>query len=251
MGREIDQGAQKTRLENEVAHGKFLAEGGAEKIWGWGTPAGKLRAERRAALIAEGGALGPGAKALEIGCGTGLFTAMFASSGASIVAVDLSDDLLDRARQRGLANVTFLHKNFEDCEVDGPFDAVIGSSILHHLDMGRSLPKIRALLKPGGVMCFAEPNMLNPQIAIQKNIPFIKRLAGDSPDETAFFAWRLTSQLRSVGFDAVQITPFDWLHPSMPAPLINAARKIGSIVESVPLLREFAGSLLIRARRAT
>ena len=50
------------------------------------------------------------------------------------MAVDLSEELLESARERGLENVTFLAKNFEDCEVDGPFDAVIGSSILHHLD---------------------------------------------------------------------------------------------------------------------
>ena len=33
--------------------------------------------------------------------------------------------------------------------------------------------------------------MLNPQIAIQKNIPWVKRKLGDSPDETAFFRWPL------------------------------------------------------------
>jgi 2-polyprenyl-3-methyl-5-hydroxy-6-metoxy-1,4-benzoquinol methylase len=249
MVHDVDRSAGNSRFENEIAHGKYLADGGAERIWGWGTPAGKLRAERRARLIVEGTRLRPGARALEIGCGTGMFTAMFASSGASIVAVDLSEDLLESARKRGLENVTFLAKNFEDCEVDGPFDAVIGSSILHHLEIDRALPKIRALLKPGGVMSFAEPNMLNPQIAIQKNIPFIKRLAGDSPDETAFFAWRLGSQLRSLGFESVEVTPFDWLHPSMPSALIGAAQKLGRIAEATPIVRQFAGSLLIRGTK--
>ena len=32
--------------------------------------------------------------------------------------------------------------------------------------------------------------MLNPIIAVQKNIPFIKKLMGDTPDETAFIKWK-------------------------------------------------------------
>jgi len=188
-------------------------------------------------------------RALEIGCGTGLFTSKFAATGASITAVDLSSELIERAREGAPPNVTFLHKDFEDCDVDGPFDAVIGSSILHHLDMTRALPKILALLAPGGTMCFAEPNMLNPQIALQKNIPWIKRRMGDSPDETAFFRWRMASHLRSVGFASVEVVPFDWLHPLVPSWLMGSVRRVGRVIESTPVLREFAGSLYIRATR--
>ena len=178
-----------------------------------------------------------------------MFTEMFAASGATIVAVDLSEELLVRARARGLTNVSFLRKPFEECDVDGPFDTVIGSSILHHLDMGAALPKIFSLLKPGGTMSFAEPNMLNPQIAVQKNVPWVKKMMGDSPDETAFIGWRLASQMRSVGFVRVEITPFDWLHPSIPDPLIGLVQSIGSVLEALPGVREFAGSLAIRAER--
>ncbi len=241
---------RETRQQHEVDHGKQLVAGDPEKIWGWGTPAGRLRAERRAAFIAKGAGLAPGVKALEVGCGTGLFSEIFAAAGASIVAVDLSDDLLEHARARALPNVTFLHKGFEECEVDGPFDAVIGSSILHHLDLDAALPKMLGLLRPGGIFSFAEPNMLNPQIAIQKSVPWIKRLMGDSPDETAFFAWSFASRLRSVGFKGVDITPFDWLHPMVPASWIAPVKKIERLVESIPLVRGFAGSLYIRAYRS-
>ncbi len=240
---------REVRQRHEIAHGKHLAASDPELIWGWGTPAGKLRAERRSKLIAAGAGLARGTKALEVGCGTGMFSEIFAKTGASLVAVDLSGELLERARARALANVTFLHKGFEECEVDGPFDAVIGSSILHHLDLDAALPKILSLLKPGGVMSFAEPNMLNPQIALQKNIPWLKAKMGDSPDETAFFGWKLAAQLRSVGFERVEITPFDWLHPMVPAPLIPTVQTFGRVIESTPLLRQFAGSLYIRAAR--
>lgn len=238
------------RAEREIAHGRRLALGDPEATWGWGTPAGQLRARRRAALIAHGANLGPGMRALEIGCGTGLFTAMFAQTGACLVAVDISADLLQKARERGLPpdKVQFLEKRFEDC-VDGPFDAVIGSSVLHHLDLEAALGKIHDLLKPGGVMSFAEPNMLNPQIAFQKNVPWIKARLGDSPDETAFVRWRLRRLLLDMGFENPQITPFDWLHPATPAPLIGLVRGLGGWLERTPILRELAGSLYIRAYR--
>jgi len=119
------------RAEHEIKHGVWLAERDTETVWGWGTPAGKLRAKRRAELIIRGAGLSSGKRVLEIGCGTGLFTEMFAASGATIVAVDISEELLEKARLRGLPahQVTFLAKRFEDCDVDGPFDAVIGSSV--------------------------------------------------------------------------------------------------------------------------
>jgi hypothetical protein len=43
-----------TRAEREILHGKHLAVLETETVWGWGTPAGQLRARRRADLIIEG-----------------------------------------------------------------------------------------------------------------------------------------------------------------------------------------------------
>ena len=239
------------KAEREVIHGKMIADRNPESIWGWKTPAGRARALRRAEWISASANLGPGRTVLEIGCGTGMFTEMFALSGARIVAVDISYDLIEIARSRGLPDkqVVFLQKRFEDCDVDGPFDAVIGSSVLHHLDIQEALAKIYELLKPGGIMSFAEPNMLNPQIMVQKNVPLIKARMGDSPDETAFFRRRIRHLLLKAGFAGVSILPCDWLHPATPASLIDIVAKAGRILEKLPVIREFAGSLYIRCHR--
>jgi 2-polyprenyl-3-methyl-5-hydroxy-6-metoxy-1,4-benzoquinol methylase len=240
-----------TRAAHEIEHGKKLAAGDPDLIWGWGTPAGKLRAARRGELIAKGARLGPGVRALEVGCGSGLFTEMFAKTGATIVAVDISPELLERARARNVPpnRVTFLEKRFEDCTVNGPFDAVIGSSILHHLEQRQAIAQMFQLLRPGGKFSFAEPNMLNPQIAVQKNVGWIKERLGDSPDETAFVRWKLAKMLREIGFVDIRLTPFDWLHPATPRPLIPVVRGIGKVMEVLPGLREFSGSLHILATR--
>ena len=53
---------------------------------------------------------------------------------------------------------------------------------MHHLNVKKALVEFYRVLKPGGTIYFTEPNMLNPIIAVQKNIPFIKKLMGDTPD---------------------------------------------------------------------
>ena len=228
-------------------------------MWGWGTQAGRLRTERRAELIAQGARLAPGIKALEIGCGTGLFTEYFSRSGGHLIALDVSPELLTKALGRRLPEdrVHFHIGRFEDYRFENPafptwmnglFDAVIGSSVLHHLDLSAAMDKIRDLLKLGGWLSFAEPNLLNPQVFIERN--FRRFFTYVSPDETAFIRWPLRTLLKRRGFDEITIVPFDWLHPAMPPPWIPWVEQFGKIIERSPVLREFSGSLLIRARRS-
>ena len=236
------------RQEHEIIHGQKLAAQGAETIWGWGTPAGQLRAKRRAERIIAAANLRPGMRVLEIGCGTGNFTEIFAQTGAHITAVDISSELVDLARSRHLPeNVTVMCAAFEELDTNQPFDAVIGSSILHHLDIQQAVQQIYKLLRSGGVMAFAEPNMLNPQVMVQKNIPWIKARLGDSPDETAFFRWQIKRILLNAGFSNVVVEPLDWLHPGVPPAWIRAVLGLETGLEKIPFIREFAGSLYFHA----
>jgi len=235
------------RVAQEIRHGRFLATHGAGEIWNWESHAGKLRWARRVKMI--GGHLKPGMTILELGCGAGYFTKEFARSGADIVAIDVSAELLEIAK----ANCPASNVRYEiqdACALtysDAAFDSVVGSSILHHLEIETALREIRRVLKAGGTIYFTEPNMLNPQIAVQKNIPWIKRKLGDSPDETAFFRWPLRRLLERTEYRDVRVEPFDFLHPKTPAPLTNGIAMFGGFLENLPLVSEFAGSLYIRA----
>jgi len=113
----------------------------------------------------------------------------------------------------------------------------------------KALKECYRVLKPGKALVFAEPNMLNPQIALQKNIPFIKKMLGDSPDETAFIRWRLKKVLHNIGFKEIKIFPYDFLHPATPKALIQIIKSIGFAVEKLPVFKEIAGSLIIYAKK--
>lgn len=231
----------------EIEHGRSIADR-AEQVWNWSSPAGRRRAERRAELIIAGAELTRDDTVLELGCGTGIFTERFAAVGCRVVAVDVSQDLLELAASRSIDGaVVFRTDDAEQLSFgDGLFDAVVGSSVLHHLDLGRALGEIHRVLRPGGRIAFAEPNMLNPQIAAQRLVPAFRRWAGESPEETAFVRWPLKGQLAEAGFVGVGIEPFDFLHPATPPFMIGAVRAFGSALEQIPVVREIAGSLLIR-----
>lgn len=237
------------RVRNEVKHGIFLAQHGAGEIWNWTTPAGKIRFQRRVEMLTSG--LPENANILELGCGTGLFTYEFVKKPIRLTAIDISPDLLAEAEKIISAkNVTFKVDNAYDMSfADNSFDAVIGSSVLHHLDIEKAMHEIYRVLKPGGVIRFTEPNMLNPQIALQKNIPWLKRRLGDSPDETAFFRSSLTRMLRNHDFTHIEVVPFDFLHPAIPQSLLPLALPLTGMAEKLLLLKSIAGSLYVRATK--
>jgi SAM-dependent methyltransferase len=235
------------RIAKEVQHGRFLAQHGAGEIWNWESPAGKRRWARRVKML--GSHLKPGMTVLELGCGTGSFTRELARSGADIVAIDVSPELLEIAKVNCSApNVQYQIQNAYSLSYsEAVFDSVVGSSVLHHLEIKEALRDVYRVLKTEGTIYFTEPNMLNPQIAIQKNIPWIKRKLGDSPDETAFFRWPLRRLLEQTGYRDIRIDPFDFLHPKTPGAVIDRVNALGRFLESVPVISEFAGSLYIRA----
>jgi SAM-dependent methyltransferase len=234
------------RLENEILHGKKLISGGAEDIWNWASPAGQIRADRRADFFVKVANISANDKVLEIGCGTGLFTRkVYESTKASITATDLSEDLLNEAKEKFPEGKFLIDDAMKMQFTDESFDVVFGSSILHHLELHKALGEILRVIKKGGRMVFAEPNMINPQILIQKNIPFIKERLGDSPDETAIVRWKFKKLMEDTGFTNVTIFPYDFLHPVTPKPLIGLVNSIGKIIEKIPLLKEIAGSVII------
>src|SRR5207244_10726372 len=123
------------------------------------------------------------------GCGTGTFNRELARSGADVVAIDVSPELLEIARANcSTPNVQYQIQNaYALSYSQDVFDSVVGSSVLHHLEIKEALCDIYCVLKPGGTIYFTEPDMMNPQIAIPKKIHWIKGKISDLPCEPVLF----------------------------------------------------------------
>jgi ubiquinone/menaquinone biosynthesis C-methylase UbiE len=240
-----------SRLQREIEHHRRIADH-AEFAWNWDSPSGVARADRRAAFYVERGGLASGRRALELGCGTAVFLTRVARSGAELVGLDLSQDLLVRAheRVREIANVRLVCGNAEATPFpDRSFDVVYGSSVLHHLGLERALAESFRVLRPGGRAIFTEPNIVNPQVFIMFRMGWLKEYFAVSPDEMAFTRFHARRTLAAAGFSEIDVSPFDFLHPATPASALDAVSAVGRRLERVPLLREIAGSMLIVAHR--
>ena len=141
---------KKERNTLEREQGRRIRDN-AETVWGWATPAGVFRVKRRVNEMLKKIGDSNGAKVLELGCGTGIFTEQLAMRNINITALDISLDLLGSAKNKqGVSKI--LAADAESLPFRaGSFDFVVGVSILHHLDIGKSLREIRRVLKPGGL----------------------------------------------------------------------------------------------------
>jgi SAM-dependent methyltransferase len=236
------------RLGRELEHFDSVAARDTESILGWNSPAGRARADRRGRLFVAAGRIAPGTRALELGCGSGEFTRRVAPSGADVIALDLSGDLLAKARAKLGATARFARGNAEALPFRaGAFDVVYGCSILHHLDVETALREVRRVLRPGGRLVFSEPNLTNPQVLLMFKCEALKVHYGGSPDEMAFTRRTITRVLRRIGFRRFGVTYFDFLHPAIPAALLPLMEPVTERLERVPLLRAISGSMLIHA----
>lgn len=236
--------------ELEVEHGSMLASTDAEHIWGWDTTAGRARVRARIEWFTKVCRLGAGVNILECGCGTGIFTRGLAITEATVTAVDISEDLLKIARCRlDAPNVHFTQMNLEmpDAVPDQAFDALLGVSVLHHLNLETALPALARKLRPGGCFAFSEPNLSNP---INKYYLFVddmekRRIRGVSPTEQAFERKELTEIFHRSGFRVSAVAFKDFMHPSIPGAMVPMAEFLQRIAEKLPLVQRLSGSLWI------
>lgn len=149
--------------------------------------------------------LGPETRMLEFACGTGTTALIHAPHVGSIRAIDYSERMIEIARGKaetaGIGNVSFELGTIEDLpETDGPYDVILGMSILHLLrDRHAVLQKVFRLLRPGGMffsstVCVGD---LNPVVGLM--LPVMRTL-GAAPQVMRFTAEELVADIAAAGF---------------------------------------------------
>jgi ubiquinone/menaquinone biosynthesis C-methylase UbiE len=108
----------------------------------------------------------PGSLFLDAGCGTGDHSARIGRHGLRCIGVDISETILQDARQRvakrGLdERVSFRAEKLEQLNFpDGSFDFIHCRGVLMHIpDWERALGELCRVLKPGGKLVVIESNL--------------------------------------------------------------------------------------------
>ncbi len=177
--------------------------------------------------------LDPGARVLELGCGTGTTAIRLADAVAAITATDIAAAMLDIARGRaaeaGVTNVTFTQADAAEVVAGAPYDAVMAFNLLHLLpDRAATLAAIRRDLRPGGLLicktiCLAEPGQSwKLRLALAVALPVLQAL-GRAPRFAMLTVAGLEAEIAAAGFEIVETGNY----PERPPNRLVIARRPG------------------------
>jgi len=128
-----------------------------------------------------------GERILDIGCGTGQLTAEIARSGAQVIGLDKSSEMLSEAR-RNFAGLRFEQGDASDFRFPEKFDAVFSNAALHWVrDQAGAAKSMAGALRPGGRMVVE----LGGKGCIATVIEALRDVLGSRADELC--PWRFPS----------------------------------------------------------
>jgi SAM-dependent methyltransferase len=108
------------------------------------------------------GLMPQGGRLLDMGCGTGWTSVLFAKKGYQVVGQDLVPEAIAAGRrlktENRLDNLDFVVGDYESLAFDEEFDVVVFFDCLHHaLDEAGALRSAWRALRPGGICITSEP----------------------------------------------------------------------------------------------
>lgn len=173
--------------------------------------------------LLRGAALSESDVVLDVGCGSGettLLAARAASSG-SVLAVDLSAPMLNRARQRahaeGVTNVEFVQADAQSYGLrDAEFDVVISRfGVMFFADPELAFINLARALRRGGQLVFlcwqeamANEWIVVPGAAVAEYVDITEGIATDGPGPFSLSdPTRIKSLLEQAGFDTISVEP--------------------------------------------
>ncbi len=186
--------------------------------------------------------LGPDSAVLDVGCGAGAWTALFAQRYRRVVGVELSANMMAAARQRlrELSNVELVEGDALKVPLEGPFQGAFFGGLLMYLNRddavrllaraAQLVPEGRIILRESGVRRGVEVKTGDYHVAYR------------STEEYAAIAsepgWRVRPVERNRGYASMEVA----------VELVNLVRRLPALQRRDPAL---VGGPLWRALRLT
>jgi ubiquinone/menaquinone biosynthesis C-methylase UbiE len=221
-------------------------------------------AQKRLAVEMLDGARG---RILEVGCGPGIMAPTLAGMGLEVHGVDVSEEMLRRARQRMRGHplesrCRFSFGDFERLQYgDGFFDAVLAMGVLEYLPQyGPALRSAARVLKPGGVAVFTIPNLASSYHALRSAHEGLRRVARwlrgrkgayEVPRKLCI-PWALDRELARAGLEPVDTAACNFIFFPLKEFAPAASASLNRALDPTarwPLARLLGAQYVVKARR--
>jgi SAM-dependent methyltransferase len=229
-----------------------------------GTPIFRRVHERAAQLFLRATGCGPGHRVLSLGCGDGTIERHLAPHIGEIVGIDVSPVAVAQARAgaaaAGLRNLSFRlsEEGAPRFGELGPFDCIAGFAFLHHLtdeQIAQTFAAAHAALPSGGCFYSSDPSTRR-LIGLFAGLVRKTYDRFHSPEERELEPeWLARTAARAGLQPAIHsidyfLGPLAWLVPGMPSAAVPALAALDAAALSLPLVRRYASSFSLLARRS-
>lgn len=200
---------------------------------------------------------------LEAGCGPAVMTPDLVAMGFEVHGLDLSPEMIRRARQRMAGHpleerCRFAIGDLERLQFpDGYFDAVLAMGVLEYLPgYGEALRGAARVVKPGGVVVLTVPNGVSAYRVADSAYQALRRLRGH-PQPAAYrtracVPWSLDRELESAGLRKVESAACNFLFfplKELAPQLSDSLNRALSPIARWPLAWALGAQYVVKARR--
>jgi 2-polyprenyl-3-methyl-5-hydroxy-6-metoxy-1,4-benzoquinol methylase len=202
---EVDPGRLQEDRATWIEHSRAAWDARAER-WDARAEVNALAPDRNRELdrIWDALRLSRDARLLDAGCGSGQLAIAFAERGALVTGIDLSAEMISRARdhasERGVeiewrtGDVTHL------ADPLAVFDAIHARVLFQFVpDVPGTLRELRRVLKPGGRLLASVPGALSPIYRAS----WMRHLPGGDPGNNYLLPWELENLMREYGWRVI------------------------------------------------
>ncbi len=126
---------------------------------------------------------------LDVGCGTGFLSLLFAKEGHKVTGVDIATNMLEKGKQKAKERGYIIDFHIEDAESlsfkDDSFDLVVNRFLISNIsNPNKALIEWKRVLKPDGKLAIIEGEWKkrlyqNEFSEIDDSIPFYKGVSGE------------------------------------------------------------------------